>query len=152
MFNKNGFNLYKCRDCQFIQVHPKVENKTLEDYYSETYFKAENTDVLAYHDYAKSLFFKKPLYNKILNILKDFSSVKNVLDVGCAYGDFPAFLNEQGYEAIGIDISEHAVKTAKSNNINVFQGTLEDSEATNHEKKYDAITLLDVFEHMKEAR
>jgi len=149
-FNKSGFNLYKCRDCQFIQVHPKVDNKTLENYYSETYFKAENTNVLAYHDYAKSLIFKKDLYNKVLKILRNFDKIKTVLDVGCAYGDFPAFLNNESYDATGIDISEHAIKTGISNGIKVYHGTLEDSEATSNNQKYDAITLLDVFEHVND--
>jgi dolichol-phosphate mannosyltransferase len=147
-FNKSGFNLYTCRDCGLVQVHPPVSQAELEEYYGQTYFKAANTDTLSYRDYETSISFKKPLFDCIEGSLKLLDNVHKVLDIGSAYGDFVEHLQENEYDATGIDISEHAVAMAQSKGRNVLRRTLQDFSADPPNGRFDAVTMLDLFEHL----
>jgi dolichol-phosphate mannosyltransferase len=147
-FNKAGFNLYACRDCNLVQVHPPVSQAQLEEYYGQTYFKAANTATLSYRDYETSISFKQPLFDCIESSLKLLDNVHKVLDIGSAYGDFVEHLQQNGYDATGIDISDHAVRMAQSKGRNVLRKTLEDFAAATPDGGFDAVTMLDLFEHL----
>lgn len=63
-----------------------------------------------------------------------------VLDVGCGAGSHSLYLQDQGLEVMGIDISENAVKTCEIRGVkNVKQIDLLDLET---EEKFDTILLL----------
>jgi SAM-dependent methyltransferase len=73
-----------------------------------------------------------------------------VLDVGAGYGFFLEALEQAGYEADGMEISPHAAEQAKQRTRGrvVQQGAEEPFPfADDH---YDAITLLDVIEHLQD--
>jgi len=125
-FNMRGFNLFTCRDCRLIQVHPPVGNERLRRYYHTTCFKAHKTDTLSYTDYDKAMIFKRPLLATITAVIKTLNNVRDVLDVGSAYGDFVAHLTREGCHAEGVELSDHAGKVARSRGVNVHQSTAEE--------------------------
>jgi len=73
---------------------------------------------------------------------------KRALDVGCAYGYTSKVLAELGYETVGVDISVHAIKQAKTHFPAEFlvhdaQNTLPFKAAC-----FDLVTCFDVLEHL----
>ncbi|MEW6489603.1 MAG: class I SAM-dependent methyltransferase [Thermodesulfobacteriota bacterium] len=69
-----------------------------------------------------------------------------LLDVGCAYGFFVEQARAAGWDARGIDLSEHAVAAARSRGLPVERVALE--EADFPAEGFDAVTLFYVLEHV----
>lgn len=71
-----------------------------------------------------------------------------VLDVGAGYGFFLEALERAGYETDGMEISGHAAEEARKRSRGevVRQGAEEPFPFP--EERYDAVTLLDVIEHL----
>ena len=73
-----------------------------------------------------------------------------VLDLGAGYGFFMTALEEAGYAANGIELSEHAVARARERvRGEIVQGGAEDPFPF-PEGTFDAVTMLDVIEHVRD--
>jgi 2-polyprenyl-3-methyl-5-hydroxy-6-metoxy-1,4-benzoquinol methylase len=84
---------------------------------------------------------------KILN--KPRSEIR-LLDAGCSSGYFLTVANQLGFYAEGVEPGLDAVQTARAAGLTVHSGLLEDVALP--EQSFDAITLFEVIEHLKEAR
>lgn len=86
-----------------------------------------------------------------VSFLKRFVSSGQVLDVGCSTGLFAAQLKDEGFDALGCDISEYACQQAKQRlgKEKVFQEPVE-SLAPRFAGSLDAITMMDVIEHFED--
>lgn len=69
-----------------------------------------------------------------------------LLDVGCGNGKFLWLMHELGWEVEGIEPDPLAAKIAKSMNLKVMQGVIEDANL--EPSSYDAITMHHVLEHL----
>jgi SAM-dependent methyltransferase len=92
------------------------------------------------------------VYTDILTVLeqeKDIRS-KQLLDVGCGTGEFISFMNEHGWNVIGLEVSEEACGMAKSKGLQVYSLTVDQlrHKHPKFRKTFDAITLLHVLEHV----
>jgi 2-polyprenyl-3-methyl-5-hydroxy-6-metoxy-1,4-benzoquinol methylase len=83
-------------------------------------------------------------YLKWLNKLGVGKDAK-LLDVGAANGFFISLAERKGFNATGIELSEDAVEWAKKLGRRVFQS---DAMSMSLSEKFDAITVLDVLEHL----
>jgi len=94
--------------------------------------------------------FKKgeigPRYQQALSYLKPRSG-ESILDVGCGRGEIIKECKKKGCIAIGIDYSKAAVKISK----NYVKGIIIRASGTHlpfRNDVFDAITLIDVIEHL----
>ncbi len=138
---KNNFSLVACDRCNFIYVAPVPESAqlhTLYDGYSQT------------DKYLKKL--KKKIFTsklKVKRIGKFINSTqKQFLDVGCSIGATVAAADQLGYNAMGIDLDEVALKKA-----NELFGECEFQAITTQDllstgRKYDVIYCAEVIEHV----
>ncbi len=90
--------------------------------------------------------------NKIIYTLighyADINSGAKILDVGCGTGAFAKILSEK-YEVLCLDTSPIALEYCKKRNLtNLYESTLQDFPSDEH--KIDAITMLDVIEHVED--
>ncbi len=70
-----------------------------------------------------------------------------LLDVGCGGGEFLAQMAELGWEVVGVEPDEGAVKVARQNfGLEVNLGTLETASVPRN--SFDAVTLQHVIEHV----
>lgn len=102
--------------------------------YNQKYFK--DRDLLDLH-LAEAIKF---LMNK--------HKLRSVLDVGCGTGRLVNYLNDQGFQSIGIDPSKQAITLARKEN---KQSILQQASATNlpfKKNSFDIITSISVIEHL----
>jgi methionine biosynthesis protein MetW len=73
-----------------------------------------------------------------------------LLDVGCGAGTLCYFAKEKYEDVYGIDISENALNMAKRYNIKISKVNLNEEKLPFEDGYFDAITCLDVIEHVFE--
>jgi 2-polyprenyl-3-methyl-5-hydroxy-6-metoxy-1,4-benzoquinol methylase len=95
---------------------------------------------------------EKERRSSFINILKNIEKLRNnrkgkILDIGCFTGGLLVEAKKRSWDAVGVDPSEWACAIAKKlHGLNVINMTI---EKFNNQKKYDAITILDVLEHVE---
>lgn len=90
------------------------------------------------------------------SILKDFCEGKTVLDIACGEGYGSAIIAKEwgAKEVIGVDISEEAINSAKSNfggydNLIFLQSSVYELTNIIKNKKFDIIVSLETIEHLE---
>lgn len=135
IFEANQCRLAKCCRCDFVQV---IDLDNVAEYqYNEQYFTNSK-----YKD--KSAQEKE--YFRRKKIVKKYLPKGRILDCGCAAGEFVQYISGEGIKADGCDISQDAIMIAKERYPSLKRhfcciGQLGD-------KKYDAVCLWDVIEHL----
>jgi 2-polyprenyl-3-methyl-5-hydroxy-6-metoxy-1,4-benzoquinol methylase len=71
-----------------------------------------------------------------------------LLDVGCSSGAFLGAAVKLGFAAEGVEPAPRAAETARASGLKVYRGLLQ--EAGYADGQFDAITLFEVIEHLKE--
>jgi len=148
MYDPAGLSIWQCADCKLVfhelALKQDFDTRTQysSDYYKERkdYYKEDDAQSKKYQETMDS-------FSAGLDLLeKHRPSRGKLVDVGCGYGSFLALAIQRGWQARGVDISEHAASVAsKKAGAEVFAGTLDDAGFADGE--FDAVALNDSFEH-----
>ena len=145
------FTVNRCSSCGLEYLSPRPGRDEIGAYYNAEYF-SRRTD-RGYDDYL-SREVRKEIERVFVMNLSDLgfyefeencSAQRRSLDIGCAAGYFVSYLQQRGWDARGIDISEHCVSAACDAGLNVDHGNyLEQS----YDGRFDLITLWASIEHL----
>lgn len=86
----------------------------------------------------------------ILGLLRKAPSETRLLDVGCSSGAHLRAAAKAGFEVEGVEPSPEAAESARRAGFKVFTGLLE--EARYRDGAFDAVTLIELVEHLREPR
>lgn len=140
--------MYQCPRCRLVQTDLRKNYQSfVKEHYSKEYFSGDPTRS-AYVDYAND---KEIIVRNLKKYLQAITKIKprgTLLDAGCAMGFFVELARNAGYQAYGFDPSAYAVSQAKKLVGAKFIQTGTTSSVKYPYKKFDIITLLDVFEHL----
>jgi SAM-dependent methyltransferase len=93
---------------------------------------------------------RQVIVDKLIKVFTNLKPGQTILDVGCGTGGFTKHM-AQTYNMIGLDTSELALEFCRKRGLeNLFCGQL--SEFPKDKYKVDAITMLDVVEHIPDDR
>lgn len=95
------------------------------------------------HDYSST----DALLRVLRWYLPYFEGFHRVLDIGCGHGEFLQLLQEEGHEAVGIDIDPAMVATCRAQGLTAHEGDAIAWLKTESEP-FDAIFSSNVIEHM----
>lgn len=141
---KNNYDIYRCQECGLIFVWP-LPHKNYH-LYSADYF----TGAKQGHGYVNYEADKKAANQTLqafLDKIEKFLPIKGkLLDVGAATGHFLQLAKERGWQARGVELSQYAAEKARASGLDVITGTARDLNLAPEE--FDAVTYLDVFEHI----
>lgn len=84
--------------------------------------------------------------------LKLLDKGERLLDIGCGDGTLGYFAKNKYKEVYGVDISEEALKIAEKRGIIVKKVNLNEEKLPFENEYFDAVTCLDVIEHVFEPR
>ena len=141
------FEIVKCRNCGFRFTNPRPKATELGKYY-------ESTEYISHSNKQKGLFaavyqqVRKYTLVRKLSLIKQFQEKGEILDIGCATGQFLHFMGGHGWKTTGIEpddktrakaISEYGLKVFPEEQLNTFQKT-----------SFDVITMWHVLEHVSD--
>jgi len=123
----------------------------VKEHYSRGYFTGDPT-LSAYVDYEKDKPFIVRNFRKYFQKIEKWKPSGTLLDVGCALGFFVEMALARKFDAYGFDPSSYASNRAKElvGVKRIQTGTIHD--VMYRRKKFDVITMFDVFEHLDDPR
>jgi len=139
-----GADVVRCSACRFLYVNPQPTSEELERLYSQEYYGTDAESA------SGSLRHRLPVFQRGVRIVGEIRTPGRILDVGCGNGDFLELARRAGWEAFGVDPSDHATGCARSRGLNVTCGTLETAGYAS--EFFDVVTMWDVLEHLGNPR
>jgi 2-polyprenyl-3-methyl-5-hydroxy-6-metoxy-1,4-benzoquinol methylase len=122
-------------------------------YLDETYFLNPHfgePELGGYHGYKDYLTDREHIEEKFTGVLERLERVVEIgrlLDVGAGPGFLLSAARARGWDAVGVDPNEWAVRAAHDDlDVEVRLGSLEEQDFA--AESFDAITLMDVIEHV----
>ncbi len=145
------FQLVACKSCGLQYVSPRPTIAEIAKYYSAEYFMQRTER--GYDNY-----FSEKVKDEIERVIKlnitdlgffEFSKQlqpqKQALDIGCAAGYFVNYLQQQGWDSQGIDVSTECVDFAREHGLAVVAG---DYLQHDYKQRFDLITMWASIEHL----
>lgn len=134
------WSVARCLGCGLRTLTPEPDHVRLEEFndgsgYDEAF--AFKDDLLMHH-------------RRSLASLERWVKPGRLLDVGCGPGFLLEAARERGWHGTGVDPSPVAVARARQLGFDAHEGMLEDLDLG--AERFDAIALLQVVEHMTDAR
>ena len=102
----NLLGVRRCEECGLVFVSPRLTQDAMGWVFNERYFRRTDPDYWGGR--------RVPIFRDITRLLRRYG-VQSVLDVGAAYGHFPKWALDNGFDASGCDISESAVEWGVEN-------------------------------------
>jgi SAM-dependent methyltransferase len=133
-FDQPNYAVRECSDCALLYRDRTLSQEDLDRYYAKVDFR--KWDFADYH----------PTERRVLEILRQLPRASRILDFGCSSGRLLAGLCAE-YQCYGVEVNEAASKEAAKRGIQILASDdLENSNLPN----FDAIVLVDLFEHMSQ--
>jgi len=146
--SENNYTAVKCENCGFVYLNPRPPMDSIDE-----------KNKIGYHETKSDTFrsIKMPRINKIRSFKKRLLPILSManlvdkkidwLDVGAGTGELLYVIKKLLPKATleGIEPSQQKVEMAQNYGLNVVDKTLEQID-----KKYDVISLINVFSHLPE--
>jgi SAM-dependent methyltransferase len=134
-FVDEWFNIVECINCGLGFVNPRPTDSEISKYYPMSYYDYFDHEC-GYHRRryaAEAKFLPKITSN----------SHRLLLNIGCANGDFPRFMQQHRWKVEGVEVSQYS-KTITD--FKIYKQDFREIEVC--EPRYDAITAWAVLEHV----
>ena len=144
----NDYKVLRCHQCTVEFLHPQPGPDVLNNIYSAHYFLGDREGVAQSEVFRQKHRTAEMYVHQLLAISGGRKG--RLLEVGCGSGEFLDAALEQGFEAKGIEISEHAVASANARlgAATVQCGVIE--SAALEPAEFDVVAFSDVIEHVRD--
>jgi len=100
----------------------------------------------------EKVWLQSTLYADILTVLKEESNLnpKRLLDIGCGTGEFIAFMKQEGWEVMGLELSSEAATIAREKGLEVHSLSIDEFfvKHPQYSSTFVVVTLLHILEHV----
>jgi len=149
--NKNKYKIINCNTCGYWHVFPMPTENEIAKYYETEYYETID-DVPTVKDKLDDpdSFYHLQYEDRLRQITRLLPSdlPKTVLDIGAGYGDFLAFMKNNGWKVQGIEPSIKAYQNIKDKTLNIKLASINDLPKELNPSS--VITLNNVLEHLRE--
>jgi len=135
-FRQSNYFVRECLHCGLLYRTPALSDVTLAKYYASVSF--QKWEAIKYH----------PIERAVLSVLKSLPPGSRILDYGCSSGRLLSSLRHD-YECYGSEVNSNAAREASRRGLRMIEPTDLDHPLP---VKFDAIVLVDVFEHLRNPR
>lgn len=133
-----SFSVVECKKCGLGFVSPRPTRSEIARYYPPTFYRSSSLEGDSHH----------PRYQVEADLVESACATHlgrrrgNLLDIGCANGDFPRLMKRRGWNVAAVEVSENAAS------ISDFPVLRQDfSDVDNIEPAYEVVTAFAVLEH-----
>ncbi|MBC8263644.1 MAG: class I SAM-dependent methyltransferase [Anaerolineales bacterium] len=140
------FRIVRCMHCGLMYLNPRPGEQEMLAYYPPEY-QAAMRQVL--QEVRQSRIGRMGL--RIMRRVRKppLAEVGSILDIGCASGDYLAYLCSLGWKVYGIELDEGAARYARERfGIDVRAGTAEHTLNEFPDMSFDVVTMWHVLEHL----
>jgi 2-polyprenyl-3-methyl-5-hydroxy-6-metoxy-1,4-benzoquinol methylase/Zn ribbon nucleic-acid-binding protein len=142
---KDGFHYIKCQECEFVYLNPRLNKKSLFEFYNGPWVKVYNSRKF----YSKNEVVEK---NNNRNLMEIKSIIKNgkLLEIGCGDGHFLQLARDKdNFEVFGVELDPETSQYARTKRglINVKTEAFENIKYP--ENFFDVVYMNDVLEHLQ---
>jgi SAM-dependent methyltransferase len=142
MFIKEGGTYVKCIDCTMVYLNPVFTDEALHHYYQINH--SVQSEIVETDPDG----FYIDIYNQGLDSIQKVSEKPlSILDIGCSSGFFLDQAKLRTMETYGVELNENECLEAKKKGHIAYNCLLEHID---FERKFDVISMWDVFEHLKD--
>jgi SAM-dependent methyltransferase len=138
-----GFSILRCADCSAKRTWPEVPDAEIERWYPQEYYGENNERFNPLMEQLTRWFARRRAHQ--------FARGRppgKVLDVGCGRGTLLAGFKELGWQAQGVELSEHAAVSARERfGLDVFVGSLADAPFARG--SFDLVIFWHTLEHFR---
>jgi SAM-dependent methyltransferase len=142
-----SFEIVKCRTCGFRFTNPRPEPGELGKYY-------QSSEYISHSDSRQGLFatvyqqVRKYTLRQKYELINGFQPKGEILDIGCATGQFLNYMAERGWKATGIEPDDKTRNRAISEfGLQVFP---EEHLTSISKPSFNVITMWHVLEHVSD--
>lgn len=138
---KDGFEIDQCDACGFRFTNPPPNEAQLELFYNSKIKQLENLG------FERSRAARLPIFERRLDVIRQYVSEGKLLDIGGANGIFVDAMARANaaFEVVVVDLNRDAIIKLRQNYPTV-QASL--GNALEHTGSYDVVTLWDTIEHL----
>ncbi len=142
---ENDFNVVTCARCGLVYVTPQPIAEDLPAFYENMYSGQSEED-----EAASTLGFVERHLTRLIQ--RERPAGGDFLEIGCGYGKFLRAMQPLPWRLTGLEISQTAIDKARTfaPNAAIIQGEVYTAEF--EPASFDCITLIAVFEHLKQPR
>ncbi len=140
IFQKEGGEYVKCLECSMIYANPVFTNDALTDYYQNNH--TEQSEVVE----SDTDNFYVNLYNQGLDSIEKTSKAGKILDIGCSSGTFLDTAKKRDWQTNGVELNQKEFEFTQKKGHIAYNELLENIP---FREKFDAISMWDVFEHIR---
>lgn len=140
-------SMRRCRSCGFVQPQALP---TLDNYFGRMYDQQWSEEWMA-QEFASAS--KGTIFDEVLRVLGRMlpAGRRRLLDLGAHVGAFMARARAEGWEAAGVELNGRtAAFAARATGAEVLR--VDAGDLSRGDARYDAVTLLDVLEHIPQPR
>jgi 2-polyprenyl-3-methyl-5-hydroxy-6-metoxy-1,4-benzoquinol methylase len=138
----------KCNKCELVSIWPRPTDDEIVEMYASDYFTGDDKNT--HHMEVAYVDLLQVDYSEGVNQMKKYTQNGNILDVGCATGNFLYALKNNGFNVKGIELSTFAAEFGRKNfGIDIVNKPY-DFSLLNHElpeNYFDVVLMGDVLEH-----
>jgi len=138
VFEKLGFNVVRCSECGLVYVNPRPK-------YSETKSKYNAGELSPIEYYAGTERADKRTFKERLRIASRYCKTGSMLDVGCNVGTLLEVGKENGWDGLGVDVNQDAVKVCLKKGL---RAKFMDIELFKTKERFELIVMSDLIEHV----
>ena len=144
-FSGQTFSLSRCDRCGLIYSADRPSMDELPDYYPQDYeaYQQPETEMSS-----SQVWHSNRMWEMQVDYIEKFKPSRGqLLDVGCATGEFLNIARKRGWQVHGLELIEQTAQIARQRHgIQVDTGRLETVNLP--ENTFDLITMWDVLEHL----
>ena len=150
LFRLAGFDHYRCRQCGFIFVNPRLNDEGAQLYYNSDAYKhffdfCEKPMNDRYGKWSRTLGND---LQKLADYLQQLRPQGRMLDVGCGMGVLLATMPAKDYDRVGVEQNANTSEYAQQRyGLRVVSDT---TELQGERGSFDLVTAVEVIEHVSD--